>query len=39
MINVYYKYCGCDDDDDVYEFETQDDWVMIWAMRYGVLEV
>jgi hypothetical protein len=30
MINVYYKYCGCDDDDDdVYEFETQDDWVMI----------
>jgi hypothetical protein len=30
MFIVYYKDCGCDDDDDdVYEIEIHDDWVVI----------
>jgi hypothetical protein len=37
LFNVWYKYCGCDDDDDdVCGMETQDDWVVseLWDMGF-----
>jgi hypothetical protein len=36
MINICYKYCGYDDDDDdVCGFETHDDWVVIELRDMG----
>jgi hypothetical protein len=29
LFNICYKHYGCDDDDDICEIETQDDWVVI----------
>ena len=35
MFNIYYKYCGYDDDDDVCGIETHDNWVMIELWDVG----
>jgi hypothetical protein len=36
LFNVWYKYCGCDGDDDVCGMETQDDWIVseLWDMGF-----
>jgi hypothetical protein len=44
LFNICYKHYGCDDDDDICEIETQDDWVVIelgcdWVMRCEILKV